>query len=97
MIEVPLSKIISTVRNGKTYPGRRLGAALQEGTVREELAALPAPTEGGVRPYPPQLHVRLVWDLGFRTQSKIVAQLTLLVAITVLHRSCSVAADPLHR
>jgi len=33
----------------------------------------------------------------FITQSKVVAQLTLLVAITVLHRSCSVAAEPLHR
>ena len=33
----------------------------------------------------------------FKTQSKFVAQLTLLVAITVLHRSCSVAAKPLHR
>ena len=30
-----------------------------------------------------------------KTQSKVVAQLTLLVAITVLHRSCSVAAEPL--
>ena len=34
---------------------------------------------------------------GFTTQSTVVAQLTLLVAITVLHRSCSVAAEPLHR
>ena len=33
----------------------------------------------------------------FITQSKVVAQLTLLVAMTVLHRSCSVAAEPLHR
>ena len=33
----------------------------------------------------------------FGTQSNIVAQLTLLVAITALHRSCSVAAEPLHR
>ena len=31
-----------------------------------------------------------------RTQSKVVAQLALLVAITVWHRSCSVAAEPLH-
>ena len=29
----------------------------------------------------------------FRTQSKVVAQLTLLVVITDLHRSCSVAAS----
>ena len=34
---------------------------------------------------------------GFITHSKVVAQLTLLVAITVLHRSCSVAAEALHR
>ena len=34
---------------------------------------------------------------GFITQSTIVYQLTLLVAITVLHRSCPVAAEPLHR
>ena len=33
----------------------------------------------------------------FQTQSKVVAQLTLLVAITVLQRSCSVAAELLHR
>ena len=32
--------------------------------------------------------------LGVKTQSKVVTQLTLLVAITVLH---SVAAEPLHR
>ena len=31
--------------------------------------------------------------LPLRTQSQVVAQLTLLVAITVLHRSCSVAAS----
>ena len=29
------------------------------------------------------------------TQPKVVAQLTLLVAIAVLHRSCSVPAEPL--
>ena len=33
----------------------------------------------------------------FITQSKVVAKLTLLVAVSVLHRSCSVAAEPLHR
>ena len=42
---------------------------------------------------------RLIQRLGFRiqgfiTQSKVVAQLTLLVAVSVLHRSCSVAAEP---
>ena len=31
------------------------------------------------------------------TQSQVVAHLTLLVAITVSHRPCSVAAGPLHR
>ena len=31
------------------------------------------------------------------TLSKVVAQLTFLVAISVVHRSCSVAAEPLHR
>ena len=34
---------------------------------------------------------------GLGTQSKIVAQLILLVAISVSHRSCSVTAEPLHR
>ena len=33
----------------------------------------------------------------FRTQSEVVAPSTSLVAITVLHRSCTVAAEPLHR
>ena len=33
----------------------------------------------------------------FITQSQVVAQLTLLVAISVLHRSYSVAEEPLHR
>jgi hypothetical protein len=43
---------------------------------------------------PAQLVLRQV---DFITQSKVVAQLTLLVAISVLHRSCPVAAEALHR
>ena len=35
--------------------------------------------------------------LGLRTQSEVAAKLTSLVAIIVVHRSCSVAAEPLHR
>ena len=31
------------------------------------------------------------------TQSKVITHLTLLVAISVLHRSYPVAAEPLHR
>ena len=31
-----------------------------------------------------------------KTQSEVVSQLTLLIKITVLHRPCSVAAEPLH-
>ena len=34
---------------------------------------------------------------SFITLSKVVAHLTLLVATPVLHRSCAVAAVPLHR
>ena len=34
--------------------------------------------------------------VGVTTQSKVVASLTLLVAITLLHRSGSVAVEPLH-
>jgi len=35
--------------------------------------------------------------MTFLTKSQVVTQLTLVVAITVLRSSCSVAAEPLHR
>ena len=44
-----------------------------------------------------QVHLLLPVSSIVTTQSKVVAQLTLLAAITVLHRSCSVAPEPLHR
>ena len=40
-----------------------------------------------------RIFVSLVWGLGFRTQSKVVAKLTSLVPIEVAHRS----SEPLYR
>ena len=71
--------------------GRRLALALALHDAVDEMVFEP---RGHHVPRQQHLHVG---GKGFKAQSKVVAQLTLSVAITVLHRSCSVAAEPLHR
>ena len=54
-------------------------------------------TPGGTSEVPARRLVALLRRIsGFKTQSEVVARLTLLVAMAVLHRSGSVAVEPLH-
>ena len=82
------------VWRGQKCHGMNLGGGVEFGSVSPPRLARHLDTLS--RPLlarPVHFHLRKV----VRMQSKVVTQLTLLFAITVLHRSCSVAAEPLHR
>ena len=68
---------------------------MQAGTTRKRAQGLPTRAEGARRLQRRVGRSRRSLSLSLKTQSKVVARLTLLVAVTVLHKFGSVAAEPL--